>query len=195
MSIEAIWYSMYSAEGEAPACTRLARFPMQEQWELTIDLAIAFSRGQAGYRHCTISTTSEQYWYWPTGPASARPNARKQTGWWMIPDRIARRVFALNQAAVMQACHKTGRADSRDIVRVLEAWKRSGSWRKYAASITPRRELSEAMFPPLKLTKKRKAQLARLEELRAKRRAKVALAAAEVARAAAAAEEAADNEW
>jgi hypothetical protein len=132
MTTESLWYSSYSSAGEAPTCKRYCRLPMDQQWSLVIDFAIAYAEGRAGYRQTYIARTREKYWFCP--------HPLSDTGWWIIPDRIERRVFALNRDAashVMRNNH--GVADSRQIAAALIAWKRSGVWRKHASSIAPRR--------------------------------------------------------
>lgn len=130
MSIEALWYSMYSDSGAAPHCTRYCRLPMWQQWSLTIDIARSFAEAAAGYRNTWIARTRETYWYWPH-PLSA-------SGWWLIPYRIQTRVFALYKAAVLQATRRTGSATCHEIAAVLAAWRRTGVWRRHASRIIPR---------------------------------------------------------
>jgi hypothetical protein len=54
MTIEALWYREYR-DGERPRCTRYCRLPMAQQWLLTIDLAIAYAAGSAGYHNAVAS--------------------------------------------------------------------------------------------------------------------------------------------
>lgn len=141
MSVEALWYSMYSAGGKAPHCVRLSRMPMTEQWNAAIDLAISFTTGEAGYRQVFISRTREQYWYWP--------DARSKSGWWLIPERVAQRAFALEHAACNQVFHVNhGCADQEQVAAVLRQWKRTGAWRGHVAHIVPRRALIKPVIQP-----------------------------------------------
>jgi hypothetical protein len=81
MSIEAMWYASYDADGNHPQCNRLIRLPRHEQLGMAFDLAIDFRRGCAGYRNVGENqTTGENYWWWP------RPNV-KYGDWWMLPKR------------------------------------------------------------------------------------------------------------
>ena len=131
MSIEALWYASYR-QGKPPLCKRLCRMPMQEQWDASIDLALAFAGGSAGFRQASISSTREQYWYW-RHPASV-------TGWWLLTERITRRALSLYRDAIAQACREhAGGATPDQIAGVLASWKRTGAWRKRAVKIVPRR--------------------------------------------------------
>lgn len=163
MSIEALWYSMFE-DGKAPHCTRLSRLPIQDQWLAAIDLAISFARGAAGYRQTFITRTREQYWYW------SHPGSR--TGWWLIPERVAKRAFQLYRDATTQACRQGGgSANGDDTASVLLRWKDSRAWRRHAAWITPRRDLIPPVIPPLKRRGRPRdveAIRARAAELRAK---------------------------
>lgn len=131
MTVEEIWYSMFSAEGAPPHSKSYCRLPMDEQWSLAIDLAISFAKGEAGYRKVRITKTGEVYWHWP--------RSQSDTGWWLIPSRIERRVFALNEAATAHVMRQnSGVARSGEIADTLVAWKLSHAWEKYAVAIIPR---------------------------------------------------------
>jgi hypothetical protein len=121
MSVEARWYSSYSAAGEPPKMRRLCRQPMGRQWAAAIDLAIAHHSGEAGYRPAgRIMLTGEEIWLWP------QPDGQ----WWLIPHRVSRRCFALIEAAI--------KCGGGDVGRRLRIWRRSGHWRRIAATIHPR---------------------------------------------------------
>lgn len=157
MSIEALWYSMMQGVKE-PSCARYSRLPMQEQFALTIDLAITWAAGQSGYRNTHITSTREQYWFVaPDSEATAillaaragagRNPAAKLSGWWLIPDRIAKRIFALYDAATREVWRRHGpMASGPQIEAVLRRWKATGAWRRHG-SLIPRRELIAPVIP------------------------------------------------
>lgn len=130
MSIEALWYSMYDPDGNAPHCKRYCRLPMAEQWEMVIGLAISISEGSAGYRKFHIEKTGEVYWYWPH-PLSG-------TGWWLIPERIERRAHALVKLATDEAFRFRSTVINSQIAVILRRWKRTGAWRRHVWDIVPR---------------------------------------------------------
>jgi len=135
MTTEEVWYSMYTPGGQPPHCTRLSRLPMDRQWNAPLDFAIGFALGTAGYRQTWITRTREKYWY-------------LDGAWWLIPDRIEKRIMALYSDAVTQACMRNrGHADSEEVVAVLRSWRRTGVWRRHVAHIIPRRELITSVIP------------------------------------------------
>jgi hypothetical protein len=154
MSIEAYWYSSYSADGEPPRMRRLSRKPMDRQWKAAIDIAVAFAAGEAGYRPIGgNSITGEEIWLWP------QPDGE----WWMIPGRVSRRVFALNKAACEHEVRRgQGRAPQTGIIARLERWRETGSWRKIAAAVYPRHG-TPSSFANLDATPKRRRKLQRTE--------------------------------
>jgi hypothetical protein len=153
MSFEALWYSCYDREGNAPHCARLSRRPIGEQWAFAIDLAIEFAAGAAGYRPTSIAMTGEEYWY------------RPDSGWWLIPPRIVRRCKALVDAATRCELHRRrGRCSNREVVSRLQLWQETGHWRRIAAGIIPRHTPAELPRP----SRGRKRSLARIVALREK---------------------------
>lgn len=131
MSIEAIWYSDYSRLGSEPPCRRVCRLPIAEQWKVPIDLAIGFAGGRAGWMNRTISRTWERYWYWP--------GRDPKINWWLIPYRIDKRVMKLHVAATDQALREcAGVASPQDVVAVLRAWRRRGTWRRHVFAVSPK---------------------------------------------------------
>jgi len=104
---------------------------MEQQFDLVIDLAVAFASGSAGYRKFGIALTGEVYWFFP--------HAMAPSGWWLIPARIQARALRLNECAIDQVIRRNkGRADTAQIVSVLRQWKRTGSWRRHVCTIVPR---------------------------------------------------------
>jgi hypothetical protein len=155
MSFEALWYSAFDPEGHAPLCKRFSRLPMSQQFDLTIDLAIAFASGIAGYRKVWILRTGEIYWHWPHDLSAS--------GWWLMPSRIEKRVFELERLAARQAMlMHHGHASNRQIVGVLNRWRLTGVWRRHVTSIVPRH--GEQRAP----TKKEQRAVARRIEIAAK---------------------------
>lgn len=139
MSFEALWYSMVSDNGKEPHCTRLSRQPISLQWESAPEIAAAFIEGRAGYRQASITLTREQYWYWP------HPLSR--SGWWLLPERVARRVFRIVNHASSQACRENaGSASTEQVISVIRRWQRTGTWRRHAI-LVPRRELIDPVIP------------------------------------------------
>lgn len=130
MTFEALWYSMYSAGGDAPRCKRYCRLPMDDQWEMVIDLAISVSAGYAGYRKFHIEKTGEVYWYWP--------HPLSKTGWWLIPKRIESRANALLKQATNEAFRFRSTVDSAQITTILRRWKSTKAWRHHVWGIVPR---------------------------------------------------------
>src|SRR6185312_11056709 len=126
MSIEALWYKSYS-NGEPPRAKRISRMDMQQQWALTIDLAMCFACDEAGYTAVrSIWKTGEIYWYWP--------HILSDSNWWLVPERICKRVARLTENAQTQAM----RERHRDATRVLTRWEKTGAWRRHCWHISPR---------------------------------------------------------
>lgn len=130
MNAEALWYSMYDGDGDPPKCKRWSRMPMGVQWDLTIDLAIDWSIGQAGSRPTYISKTHERYWYWP--------HPLSDTGWWMIPHRVEVRIKRLYTDARAEAFYRRASVSPEDVANVLRHWKKSGAWYRHVWGIGPR---------------------------------------------------------
>jgi hypothetical protein len=133
MSWEGLWYSMYSENGGQPKCRRLNRFSTDIQWNSAVDIAIAVVQGNAGsrsiFRRLNIGYMQivEGYWYWPN-PL----DQPEDTGWWLIPERIERRVRELIDAAIQCEIHRNGGwCEDEDIVRCLRSWRKTKQWRRY----------------------------------------------------------------
>lgn len=131
MTAEELWYCSFRRSGgrnprlEPPKCKRLSRRPHAEQWSAAIDIAIEFAVGRALYRNSSIAMTQERYWWF-----SGR--------WWLIPDRVERRIFALHHSAIMTVIRRGRGSSTPDQVgRLLRQWRNSGAWRKKAAQIAP----------------------------------------------------------
>jgi hypothetical protein len=142
--VEALWYTHAARAGREPHCQRLSRRPMAAQWRAAIELALSFARGRAGFRQVWIHRTNEEIWYWPDGDhliedTRGRYGRAPATGWWIIPRRVAYRARRIYEAAIMTACHAHGGyAYPEHVLAQLEAWARTGHWRRIAARIAPR---------------------------------------------------------
>lgn len=138
MTWESFWYRSHSSDGAPPKYRRLCRLDIQTQLDAAIDIAIAKVEGRAGYLQYVHTLTREQYWYWPNSS-----NEPGDTGWWMIPERIANRVSAVERAAIVCACHLTGGASFEDIAKRLRVWQITGHWRHIIREISPKRETNK----------------------------------------------------
>lgn len=157
MSIEAMWYSSY-VDGDPPPCWRLSRRPIEQQWNAAIDLAIAFARGEAGFRQTSIAKTREVMWYWP-GDVIRQGKVIGQTDWCYVPWRVMRRVSAVREAATITACRaNSGQCSGDDIIRTLLRWKRSGVWRRHARTIHPKCGIQSSYLQTFGGEKKRRGR-------------------------------------
>lgn len=135
MTIEALWCSSY-IDGEPPRCRRLSRLPLADQWRAAIDLAIAFVRGEAGYRKTHVTLTRESYWYWRAEGYAQRSATANRSDWWLVPMRVELRALRLADLAAQCAARMgRGRCDSASIAAVLERWRRTGHWQRLAVGV------------------------------------------------------------
>jgi hypothetical protein len=137
---------------------------MEAQWNAPLDFAIGFALGTAGYRKTHISLTGEAYWF-------------LDDVWWLIPQRIEKRLMKLYGDAVNQACRQNhGHADSEDIVAVLRSWRRTGVWRRHVWYIFPRHFQGTAVIPRAKgKPGKRIVDVAAVQARAAQRRSELGL--------------------
>jgi hypothetical protein len=159
MSVEAHWYGSY-VDGEPPKMRRLCRLPLEDQWRAAIDIAISFTRGEAGYRKASIGTTGEVYWYWPAKGYALRSVTSVESDWWLIPFRVERRAMTLCERATETAIRVgRGRCSSDEVLRVLERWRRSGHWQKLIVDV------AGAKHEPAVLGKKEQRRNERIADL------------------------------
>lgn len=141
--MDALWYQ-YQREhaGESPPCRRLSRVAMRYQWLAAPRLALAYARGEAGWRQGQMALTREVYWYAPVLDLLVPDHRAHQTepsGWWIVSWRVTQRALAIYRAAVHTSCRAGGgSAIGEEVVDCLDRWIESGAWRGVAAAISPR---------------------------------------------------------
>jgi hypothetical protein len=169
MSVEGLWYQSFSASGEPPHCRRVSRQDFGAQAECAIALAVGFARGSAGYRQTAAGVRRESYWHDGERLYAGTRRSPHDTGWWLVPPRIERAIFALHHAAVECELRRGGRGTCAEtyVARRLRKWWSSGHWRNVAAA-----ELRSVFQRPKKLPRKEAARRervqARIAELRAR---------------------------